>query len=137
MTTTDDHSSRSWVERTLSRWNPALRYIAAAGAVAASLLFRYALRESFGLKVPYLQFYPAVILAAWYGGLGPGIVATGLSALAAMYFLLPPAGYAVGNPADQLSLAVFIGTGVVIAWLNQLRSAEEAQRAAAATGRTR
>ena len=122
----------------ISRSNPALHYIVAVGAVVASLLLRYRLRESFGLKVPYLQFYPAVILAAWYGGLGPGIVATALSALAAMYFLLPPAGYAVADPADQLSLAVFTGTGLVIAWLNQrLRSAEEAQRASAVTATAR
>jgi two-component system sensor kinase FixL len=136
MTTTEDHSSRSRAPR--ARANPALHYIVAVGAVGASLLFRYPLRESFGVKAPYLQFYPAVILAAWYGGLGPGIVATGLSALAAMYFLLPPAGYAVGDPADQLSLAVFIGTGLVIAWLSQrLRSAEEAQRASAVAATAR
>ena len=68
------------------------RYVVAIGALAAALLFRYLVRDSLGLKVPYLQFYPAIIVAAWYGGLGPGVLATALSALAAMYFFLPPAG---------------------------------------------
>jgi two-component system sensor kinase FixL len=115
-----------------------LGYVVAVATVAASLVFRYALRDSFGQNVPYLQFVPAVILAAWYGGLGPGLVATALSALAAAYFFLPPAGFAVGAVSDQFSLGIFIGTGLVIALLNhRLRLAEEAQRAAAAMARSR
>jgi PAS domain S-box-containing protein len=69
--------------------------------------------------VPYLQFYPAILVAAWYGGLGPGLLATALSASIAMYFLLPPDGFAVGGAPHQLSLGVFVATGAVIAWLNE------------------
>ena len=112
-------------------------YVVAIAAVTGSLLFR-SLSDSFGQNVPYLQFFPAVILAAWFGGLGPGLVATAISALAAGYFFLPPAGFAVGAASDQLSLGVFIGTGLVIAFLNhRLRLAEEAQRGAAAMATSR
>src|ERR1044071_7934954 len=83
-------------------------YGAALGAVGLALLFRYSLRDSFGVTVPYLQFYPAIIFAAWFGGLGPGVLATVISAFAAMYAFLPPAGPAVGGAEDQLSLAVFV-----------------------------
>ena len=114
------------------------RYIVAAGVFVASLAFRYSLRESLGLKVPYLQFYPAIIVAAWYGGLGPGLLTTAVSALAAMYFLLPPAGFAVSDPWDQLSLGGFAATGFVIAWLYyRLRAADEAHRTAAASANAR
>ena len=114
------------------------RYVVAVGALAAALLFRYLVRESLGLTVPYLQFYPAIIVAAWYGGLGPGVLSTTLSALAAMYFLLPPTGLAVGEAPDQLSLGVFVATGLVISWLNhRLHMAEEAQRMAASTANAR
>ena len=107
-------------------------------AVAAALAFRYAISDLVGLKVPYLQFYPAVIVAAWYGGFGPAIVATGLSALASMYFLLPPAGFSVGDGADQLSLGVFAGTGLFIAWLKyRLDVAEQSQRQTSATATAR
>jgi two-component system sensor kinase FixL len=110
------------------------RYAVALGALAIALLFRYVFRDSLGLKVPYLQFYPAIIAAAWYGGFGPGILTTTLSTGVAMYFLLPPAGFGVGDSADVLSLVVFAGTGLVIAWLNRrLHLAEEAQKSAAAT----
>ena len=114
------------------------RYIVAVGAIVASLVFRYGLRESLGLKVPYLQFYPAIVVAAWYGGLGPGLLTTAVSALTAMYFLLPPAGFAVSDPWDQLSLGVFVATGFVIAWLNhRVRMAHEAHRTAAASANAR
>jgi len=42
------------------------------------------------VSVPYLHFFPAVMISAWFGGLGPGIVATLLSAGAAVYFSLRP-----------------------------------------------
>ena len=67
-------------------------YGLALGALAAALLFRYLVRDSLGVKVPYLQFYPAILLAAWYGGLGPGVLTTTLAAFTAMYFFLPPDG---------------------------------------------
>jgi K+-sensing histidine kinase KdpD len=90
------------------------RYVITLAAFAGALLFRYVFRESLGLKVPYLQFYPAIIFAAWYGGLGPGVLTTTLSAIVAVYFLLPPAGLAVGDSADQLSLGVFVATGMLL-----------------------
>ena len=115
-----------------------MRHALGVGAVAAALAFRYGIREIIGVKVPFLQFYPAIIVAAWYGGFGPALVATALSALASMYFLLPPAGFSVSDSADQLSLAVFAGTGVFIAWLkHRLDLAEQTQRQTAATATAR
>jgi K+-sensing histidine kinase KdpD len=73
-------------------------------SVAVALLVRWVLRAWFDNNVPYLQFFPAILIAAWYGGLGPGMLATGLSALAAMYIFLPPAGLAVSGISDVLSL---------------------------------
>ena len=108
------------------------RYSIAVAAVAASLLGRYLLQSVLGIKVPYLQFFPAVIVASWFGGLGPGLLATGLSCVAAMFYLLPPDGLAVGEPGDQLSLAVFAGIGALIAWLNDRVHLAEAARSTAA-----
>ena len=139
MVPSEDRFAGGVATRSLPRSTTALAgYVVAVGAVAASLLFRYLLRDSFGLKVPYLQFYPAIILAAWYGGLGPAVLATAISAVATMYFLLPPDGFAVAEFSDQLSLAVFAGTGFVIGWLNhRLHLAEDAQRKVAAIATAR
>ena len=56
-----------------------------------------------------------------------------------MYFLLA-ADWTLpsGRPSDQLSLGVFVATGLVISWLNhRLHLAEEAQRIAASTATAR
>jgi two-component system sensor kinase FixL len=102
------------------------RYVIAAGVTAAALLIRFALWPWFGDHVPFLQFYPAILVAAWCGGLGPGILASVLSGLASMYFLLPPAGLGVGSAVDGVSLAVFLATGFTIAWLNHRLRTEAA-----------
>jgi PAS domain S-box-containing protein len=55
-----------------------------------------------------------------------------------MYFLLPPSGIGVADPADQLSLGVFAATGVVISWLNhRLQVAQRELQRAAATATAR
>jgi two-component system sensor kinase FixL len=95
------------------------RYLIAVLAFAASVLFRYALQDTLGQNVPFLQFYPALIVAAWYGGLGPGALGTALAVAASAYYLLPPDGFAVGGVSDQISLAVFAATGLFIGWLSQ------------------
>ncbi|MCC5643835.1 PAS domain S-box protein [Nostoc sp. CHAB 5824] len=40
---------------------------------------------------PFLLFFSAVMVSAWYGGLKSGLLATSLSALLSDYFFLPPA----------------------------------------------
>jgi PAS domain S-box-containing protein len=117
-----------------ARARPPLRtYSIAIVCVAASVLLRFALAPWLGLKVPYLQFFPAILISGWYGGFGPSALATLLSTLAAMYFFLPPAGFAISEPSDVFSLPFFVLTGLMIAWLNgKVRSAEESHRAATA-----
>jgi two-component system, LuxR family, sensor kinase FixL len=115
-----------------------VRYLVALFVVGAALALRAALQPWLGLSVPYLQFFPAILIAAWLGGFGPGALATALSCLVSMYFFLPPAGFAVGGVGDLLSLGLFAATGVGIAWINhQLRQSNAAHRSAMAlaTGR--
>ena len=115
-----------------------LGYLLAVAGVAACVLLRFALAPWLGFKVPYLQFFPAIIVAGWYGGFGPAVSATLLSTLSAVYFFLPPDGFAIGDPADLVSLPLFALTGVMIAWLNdRLRAAEASHRVAADQGRAR
>jgi two-component system sensor kinase FixL len=105
-------------------------YASAPIFVGAALALRAGASELFGTNVPYLQFFPAILLASWYGGFGPGVLATVLSGVAALYWFLPPDGFAIGSAADATSLTLFGITGVVIASLNgRLRSARDEARA--------
>ncbi len=101
------------------RWS----YATAVVLIAGALIARSSLHPRFD-EHPYLLFFPAVLIAAWFGGLGPGVLATALSALAAMSVFLPPDGFAVAAGADLVSLALFVATGLGISWINnQLRTA--------------
>ena len=75
--------------RTTTR-SAVLRYGFVFLAVAVALLLRLAFWPLLGPDVPFLLLWPAVMCCAWYGGLGPGLLATLLSALAGWYFLLEP-----------------------------------------------
>ena len=63
----------------------------------------------------------AVMLSAWYGGLGPGLLATGLSVLAIDQLLMPPEYRSVVGWDDVVRLIVFILVSVLISWLNGSR----------------
>ncbi|HEX2446457.1 MAG TPA: PAS domain S-box protein [Vicinamibacterales bacterium] len=78
-----------------------------------------------------LQFFPAILIAARYGGFGPGLATTAASVLAAMYLFLPPEGMAVGDAADMLSLSLFSAIGIGISGLSgRVRTAEGGHQAA-------
>src|SRR6267142_2549789 len=63
-------------------------YGVAVLAPAVSLLIRWPLWPVLGDAVPHMTFFPAVMIAAYLGGFGPGLLATILSAIAAN-FLFP------------------------------------------------
>jgi signal transduction histidine kinase len=63
----------------------------------------------------------AVMLSAWYGGLGPGLLATALSVLAIDQLLMPPEYRSVVGWDDVVRLIVFILVSVLISWLNGSR----------------
>ena len=67
---------------------------------------------------PLLLFLPAVTVGAWVGGLGPGLLATTVSALVCTYFYLPPLGsLAIHVPNDFFRLVVFMVEGILISTL--------------------
>ncbi len=67
-----------------------MRYGVAVLAVAAALAIRYLIYGDFTNRIVFTFFVPAAVVAAWYGGVGPGIVATVLGAVAGDYFLMTP-----------------------------------------------
>ena len=83
--------------------------------VAAATLLRLGFLQMLGTRATYITFYPAVTLAALYGGLPAGLLATVLSAMVADYLWLQPVHtFAIKDPADWLSIAIFIGSGTLI-----------------------
>ena len=57
--------------------SPLLRYGVAVISAGVAVLLRAALTPVWGPHhLPFLTLYPAVLVSAWYGGLGPGLVTT-------------------------------------------------------------
>ncbi len=88
---------------------------------------------------PFLTFFPAVMLAAVFGGAGPGLMAAILSGLLANYFFIPPVGsLALSWPSGVVAMVFYGFTvltivalthGMLIA-LDRAKVSEEAMLAA-------
>jgi PAS domain S-box-containing protein len=122
----------------MSRFDPLLwlkapaiwRYgIAALSVLAAGII---SLWPALHLQdAPVSLFLCAVILSAWFGGVGPELLATALSALAFYYYFLPPTHSLVPKPDEIPRLVVFMVSAVFVGSLSVAqRSATESLRRA-------
>jgi K+-sensing histidine kinase KdpD len=69
---------------------PIQRYAVAVVAVAVAFGLRYGIYGTLDHRIPFGFFTPATLIAAWYGGLGPGMLAALAGLLLGDYFFLPP-----------------------------------------------
>src|ERR1700682_3110527 len=67
---------------------------------------------------PVSLFLSAVMFVAWFGGIGPGCLATTLSAFAFYYYFLLPANSGRTNPEEIPRLAIFTVAALVVASLS-------------------
>jgi PAS domain S-box-containing protein len=88
-----------------------IRYGAAAAAVAAALVLKLLLDQTVETGAPFLLFPLAILVAAWFGGIGPGLFATALAAALAAAFLVPDTQV---NAAVVVRGIVFILQGIGI-----------------------
>jgi PAS domain S-box-containing protein len=114
--------------------DPLGRYAVAILATGLAVGAKVALDPVIGTETPFVILLAPVIVSAWYGGLGPGLLATGLAALAAI--VLP-----VARAYAAMRLTVFVLEGVLIsalsAALHAARRRAEAGRAAAEASEAR
>lgn len=70
------------------------------------------------IRHPYLVEWPAVIGAAWFGGLGPGLIASLLSTAAIAFFWIEPVrSLRVAHTGDVIGLVLYAVCAVVITLL--------------------
>src|SRR5262249_42938068 len=75
-------------------------YVVALISIAVAIGVRTALDPVLGDRQPFVACWLAVVVAARYGGIGPGLLATALGGLAGTFFFVPvrlslrPAGVA-------------------------------------------
>jgi PAS domain S-box-containing protein len=66
---------------------------------------------------PFLMFFGAVMVSAWYGGMGAGLLATFLSALLSTYFFDSFSNGLAFDLSNSLRLSVFVLEGILISGL--------------------
>jgi two-component system sensor histidine kinase/response regulator len=98
--------------------NPLSAYGVALAASAVTLLIRLMLKPVLGNAIPQMTFFPAVMIAAYFGGFWPGMLAAVLSAVAANYFLAEQTpSFHVSNTNDVAALILFVLVGTIISAL--------------------
>ena len=105
----------------LRRYGVALA--ATAAAYGASLLLWPLIDPN-----AFALFCAAVMVSAWYGGLGPGLLATGLATSACAHLLASSVRSLPFGVNDAVRLGLFMWTAVLISALNARRKRAERER---------
>jgi len=95
-----------------------VRYGIAPVVVALSLVMRALLLPILQEDTVYLYFVPAVLISAGLGGLGPGLLATALSIIAAVFVVAAEA-----NPFETAMMVngvAFAIIGIGVSWVGEL-----------------
>jgi C4-dicarboxylate-specific signal transduction histidine kinase len=112
----------------LSLW-PKAREIWSYGIALLSVSSALAIAQWPPLRLetaPVSLFLGAIMITAWYGGIGPGLVATALSSVAFDYYFLPPIYSLVAKHEQIPRLIVFTLSAVFVGALSAAqRSATE------------
>jgi PAS domain S-box-containing protein len=108
-------------------------YLVAAGAVLVMGLLRWLLAPLLGAQLPFTTLVIAVLVAAWYGGLGPALLATGLSALLGWFLFIPPTySLEFAGRMEVVRVLLFCLTGAIAAMLGESRLRAQARAEASA-----
>jgi C4-dicarboxylate-specific signal transduction histidine kinase len=106
-----------------------LGYVVAVIAVGAATAATLALCPA--MKHTPTLFFCAVMLSSWFGGMGPGILAGLLSALALDYYFIPPL-HALGISLEEApDMVAFVASALFVSWLSgeQRRAKDSLQQA--------
>ncbi|HVF39685.1 MAG TPA: ATP-binding protein [Gemmatimonadaceae bacterium] len=101
------------------RPNVFARYGVAIAASAAALGLTYILLPSIQTTI-FVFFFGAVVISAWYGGRGAGVLAAVLAVVLVNYFFVAPAGsLRLGRAADLVPILVFILIALLISSITE------------------
>jgi K+-sensing histidine kinase KdpD len=114
------------------------RYAVAVAAVGVAFALRWGIYGTLDNRLPFAFFTTATLIAAWYGGLGPGFLAAVAGLLIGDYFFLPPhqADTAISETA-RTGIGIYAMTNtliVVLFWNLHSRLREYEDRAGKAPG---
>lgn len=110
------------------------RYAVAIAAIVAAFALRYGLHDTLANRIPFAFFTLATLIAAWYGGLGPGLLAAVGGLALSDYFFLPPHSPEGGlGETERTAIGIYAITNTLIVVLfwhlhTRLRDVEDRLR---------
>lgn len=128
-----EHPHREWPYR-----RPiAMRYGIAVLIVLVAFSMRHLVYGDLNNRLAFTFFVPAAIVAVWYGGLGPGMLATIFGLVMGAFFFLPPRDtlWSVSS-MEVRGISIYAGTTVLCVvlcenlhhWVRRLEHALELER---------
>ncbi|MGE5362452.1 MAG: ATP-binding protein [Bacteroidales bacterium] len=102
--------------RQARRYSPPARYGFALVTAAAAALLEVSLNRTLGWHYQFVAFAPAIAFAAWFGGLGPGLIAIAFSVAASLRLDLIDNTVQLDR-ADAIALVIFGGCWLVVTLL--------------------
>ena len=114
--------------------SPSSRYAVAIAAILVAFALRYGLHGTLENRIPFAFFTLATLIAAWYGGLGPGLLAAVGGLTLTDYFFLPPHSAEGGlGETERTAIGIYALTNTLIVVLfwhlhTRLRDAEHRLR---------
>jgi two-component system sensor histidine kinase/response regulator len=94
-------------------------YGATLAVFGAGVVVRWQLGTTLGDRALYSIFLPAVLVAAYFGGLWPGFLVTLLCTLTANMMVEPRLTLGLKGPGDALAMLLFVVTGAIISALSE------------------
>ncbi len=110
-------------------------YLFAATATLLTVLILTKITVSMGERPMLILLMLPIILSAALGGIGPGLFATVIAALFAVYYSVPSGSFNIAQPHDLLQLGFLLANGLIVSFLSMMlhqarhRSERERQKA--------
>ena len=101
----------------LAKRHGPLCYLVAVLSIGVALGLKLLIDPLIVQDTPFLFVFAAVMVSAWYGGVGPGLLATALATLITDYFFLYPIGSLSGLSLEATPLVVFFLEGTLVSLL--------------------
>src|SRR5262245_19837734 len=108
-----------FISRRLIHLSPVARYGIAIAAAEVATVLHLVLDPILEIRLPYIIFYPAVIISAWLGGLRSGVLTILAALIADHCWLRPSVNLLSGDLTHIGGLLAFITIGGVMSMLNE------------------
>jgi PAS domain S-box-containing protein len=102
-----------------ARWSSTVgRYVVAVLSIAVALAASRAAVAFLHIEPFVSLFLCAIMVAAWFGGFGPGLLATAVGSVAFGYYLLPRVNSLAIDPMQLPRVTLFLIVALFVNWLS-------------------